>query len=111
MSENKKRRRNLSVKKVIGGEFLIEKFVSKQLGLLVLIVVLVVIFISNSYSCMNKLSEIEALSTQLRDVKYENLVLSMQLTSSSRQSQVKGLLEQKGINLSSPTSPAFEIKK
>jgi len=111
MEKNKKKTRKVSVKDVIDGRVLTEKFVSRQLKLLVLIVVLVIIFISNSYSCMKKLGEIEALNAQLKDVKYEHLVLSTKLTSGSRQSQVKELLAQKGINLSSPTSPAFEIRK
>jgi cell division protein FtsL len=111
MSKTKKKTRKVSVKSVIDGGILTEEFVSKQLKLLVLIVVLVIIFISNSYSCMKKLGEIEALSAKLKDVKYENLVLSTELTSGSRPSQIKVLLEQKGINLSSPTRPAFEIQK
>ena len=111
MSENKKKAKKFSAKDVIDGGFLTENFVSKQLKLLVLIVILVVIFISNNYSCMKKLKDIETLNAQLTDVQYENLVLSKELTSGSRQSQVKELLERRGINLSSPTSPAYEIKK
>ena len=111
MSEEKKKTRKVSVKDVIDGRLLMEKFVSKQLKLLVLIVVLIIIFISNSYSCMKKLAEIEQLKTELEDVKYESLVLSTELISVSRHTQVKVLLEQKVINLSNPTRPAFEIQK
>ena len=111
MEEEKKKERKVSAKDVIDGRFLTEKFVSKQLKLLILIVVLIIIFISNSYSCMKKLAEIEQLKTELEAVKYENLSLSTTLISVSRYSQVKELLEQKGINLSNPGSPAFEIKK
>ena len=111
MSGNKKKTRKISVKDVIDGRFLTENFVSKQLKLLLLIVVLIIVFISNSYSCMKKLAEIEQLKIELADVKYENLVLSTKLTSVSRHSQVKELLKQRGINLSNPTSPAFEIQK
>ena len=111
MDKDEKKTRKFSVKGVIDGQFLTEEFVSKQLKLLVLIVVLIIVFISNSYSCMSKLSEIEALNTQLRDIKYENLVLSTQLTSGSRYSKVEELLEQKGINLASPENRVFVIKK
>ena len=111
MEKNKKKIGKISPKDFIDGRFLTEEFVSRQLKLLVLIVVLIIIFISNSYSCMKKLGEIEALNAQLKDVKYENLFLSTQLTSGSRQAQIRDLLDKKGINLSSPTSPAFEIQK
>ena len=111
MEENKKKTWDLVIKDLINGRFLTEKFMSKHLKLLVLIVGLIIIFISNGYSCNKKLAEIEALNARLKDVKYENKVLTTKWTSSSRQSQVKALLEQKGMNLSSPTSPAFEIHK
>ena len=111
MKGNKKKTRKVSIKDVIDGRLLTEEFVSKQLKLLALIVVLLIIFISNSYSCMKKLTEIESLKAQLKDVKYEHLIISTKLTSSSSQSQIKGLLEQRGINLSGPTSPAYEIHK
>ena len=110
MDEDKKKTKKVSVKDVING-LPTEEFVSKHLKLLILIVGLIIIFISNGYSCKKKLAEIEELSAKLRDVKYENQVLITKWTSNSRQSQVKELLEQKGMNLSSPTSPAFEIRK
>ncbi|MDR0541962.1 MAG: hypothetical protein LBH19_07085 [Dysgonamonadaceae bacterium] len=111
MDERKKKAKKVSVKDVIDGRVLTEEFVSKQLKLLVLIVVLIIIFISNSYSCMKKLTEIEELKARLKDVKYENLIISTELTSNSRQSQVEELLKMKGIELSAPTTPALEIRK
>jgi len=111
MDRNKKRTRKISIKGVIGGQFLTEDFVSRQLKLLVLIVALTVVFISNSYSCVKKLAEIEALNAKLKEIKYEHLDLSAQLTSSSRYSKVEDLLKQRGINLSSPANRVYEIKK
>ena len=111
MSEEKKDIESYSFRDFLTGKFLTEKFVSKQLKLLVLIVILIVIFISNSYSCMKKLAEIEKLKTELEDVKNKSRDISATLTSDSRYSRVKALVDQKGINLSSPTTPAFEIQK
>ncbi|GHT74655.1 hypothetical protein AGMMS50262_08080 [Bacteroidia bacterium] len=106
----KKKKKNI-VKYIAIGDFLKEDFVIKQSKLLVLIVILVILFISNGYSCMKKLTKIEELKAQLKDVKYENLVLSTRLTSNSRQSQVEALLKSKNIDLQNPTTPAFEIYK
>ena len=111
MSKNKEKTEKFSFKNIFTGRFLTEEFVSKQLKLLVLIVGLIIVFISNNFACEKKLAEIEHLKKKLEDVKYENRALSTRLTSASRHTQVKALLEQKGINLSSPTSPAFEIQK
>ena len=106
----KKKKKNI-FRYIVIGDFLKEDFVIKQSKLLVLIVILVIIFISNGYSCMKKLSRIEELKAQLNDVKYENLVISTQLTSNSRQSQIEELLRKKQIDLKNPTTPAFEIYK
>lgn len=99
------------IRYLIIGEFLKEEFVVKQSRLIILIVILFIIFISNGYSCQKKLTQIEDLKMELHDIKYQNLNISTQLTSGSRQSQVEELLAKKGINLAGPRSPAYEIKK
>jgi len=111
MKKDKKKTRKVSVINFINGRFLTEEFVSKQLKLLALIVALIIIFISNNYSCIKKVAEIEQLKVQLQDVKHESQSLSAKLTSVSSPSQVKELLERRGLNLSGSTNPAFEIKK
>lgn len=105
------RKRKLSLPHILGGEILVEDFVIKQSKLILLIVFLIIVFISNRYSCAKKLTRIEDLNRKLTDVKYENLVISTELTLHSRQSQIELLLERKGIELSSPKVPPFEIRK
>lgn len=90
---------------------ILEEIVVKQFYLMALIVSLIFIFISNDYYCKKKLTEIEDLKDSLKDVKYENLIILTELTSISRQSQVKELLKKNNIELTGPTTPAFEIKK
>jgi cell division protein FtsL len=110
MAESKKKTK-FSLSGIIGGGILTEEFVIRQYKLLVLIVGLIVVFITNGYQCMNKLTEIEALKGQLKDVQYENLILATEFTSHSRQSQIEELLKQKGIALSDSIGPAMKIQK
>ncbi|MCC8145383.1 MAG: hypothetical protein LIO93_02865 [Bacteroidales bacterium] len=110
METTKKKRKN-PFKYIIGGEILTEDFVIQQSKLIILIVILFIVFISNGYSCQKKLTQIEDLKAELNDIKYQNLVISTQLTSSSRQSQIEELLAIKGIDLAGPKTPAYEIKK
>jgi hypothetical protein len=107
--ETKKRKKN-SVTNLFRGDIL-EEIVLKQFCLMALIVSLIIIFISNDYYCKKKLTEIEDLKDSLKDVKYENLIILTELTSISRQSQVKELLKKNNIELAGSTTPAFEIKK
>ncbi len=105
------KKKKVSIGSVLGGDILKEDFVVKQSKLIILITFLFVLFISNRYSCLKKLTEIDRLKTELKDVKYENLVISTQLTTNSRQSQIEALIVEKGLNLSSSKTPVYEIKK
>ena len=106
---SKKKKKSLT--HILGGGILTEDFVVKQSKLIILIAFLFVLFISNRYSCLKKLTEIDRLKIELKDVKYENLVISTKLTTHSRQSQVESLVKEKGLNLSISGKPAYEIKK
>ena len=110
MANAKKKKKN-SLSHILGGGFLTEDFVIRQSKLLILIVFMIIIFISNRYSCMKKLTEIENLKTKLEDVKYDNLIISTELTSGSRQSQIEELLATKGIGLRSSKASVYKIKK
>lgn len=67
--------------------------------MIVLLVVLAFFFIGNRYTCMQKLREIDRLQQQLRDVRFEALSISSELTGNSRQSQIELLIEEQGIDL------------
>ncbi|MDR1764471.1 MAG: hypothetical protein LBR64_11090 [Dysgonamonadaceae bacterium] len=96
---------------IVGGSFLTEESFRKQTRLIILIVVLIILFISNHYACMKKLTRIEQLKSELQDVKYENLVISTELTTNTRKSQIEDMLDKKGINLSAPKSTVYKIEK
>ncbi|MDR1372264.1 MAG: hypothetical protein LBJ17_03940 [Dysgonamonadaceae bacterium] len=96
--------------KIIQGDVLSEDFIAKNFKLIILIVLLLLAFISNRYACAKKLTKIEALKTELREVKYENLLISTEVTTHTRRSQIEKMLKQKGINLESSQSTTFKIK-
>jgi hypothetical protein len=105
------KKKKSSLFKILAGDILTEDFVVKQSKMVLWVVFLILIFISNRYSCVKKLAEIQELKTQLEYLEYENLVISTELTSRCRQSQIEHFLNEKGINLSLPQRPAIEIRK
>lgn len=107
----KKKEKRLSLLYVLGGGILKEDFITKHTRMLVLIVVLVFFFIGNRYSCMQKLKEIDRLQQELKDVRFEALSISSELTGNSRQSQVELLIEQQGVELEVAKAPPFELYK
>jgi cell division protein FtsL len=110
-SKNTKKKKKHSLSHILGGGFLSEDFVIRQSKLLILIVFLIFVFISNRYYCMKKLTEIENLESKLQDIKHESLIISTELTSHSRQSQIEEMLANKGIGLRSSKASVYEIHK
>lgn len=114
MEEKKKAKRKekrLSLLYILGGGILKEDFIVKHTKMIVLIVVLIFFFIGNRYTCMQKLREIDRLQQQLRDVRFEALSISSELTGHSRQSQIELLIEEQGIELEAAKTPPYEIHK
>jgi len=93
------------------GDILKEDFVVKQSRLIFMIALCFIIFIGNRYACMKKVSQIEDLKKELKDLRYENLVLLTKLTANSRQSQIEMLIKSKGLDLSNSNSPTYIIEK
>ncbi|MDH6359193.1 FtsL-like putative cell division protein [Parabacteroides sp. PF5-9] len=96
---------------ILGGGILSEDFIIKHTRMIVLIVILIFFFIGNRYTCMQKLREIDRLQQQLRDVRFEALSISSELTGNSRQSQIEMLIEEQGIELESAKTPPYVVYK
>ncbi|MFC2322419.1 MAG: FtsL-like putative cell division protein [Tannerella forsythia] len=106
-----KKKRHLSPLYILGGGILKEDFIVRHTKLIVLIVGLMLMFISNRYTCLLKLREIDKLQQELKDVKYESLAVSGQLIGNNRLSQIELLVRKKGLDLESPQTPPYIIQK
>lgn len=100
-----------NVMHVLSGSVLTEDFFVKNIRFMVIVFIIVVFYISNRYSCISKMGEIQNLQRELKDAKYESLTISTELTGISRQSQVQSLIDRHGINLQVSKQPIFEIKE
>lgn len=109
--KKKKKERRLSLLYILGGGILKEDFIVRHTRMIVLVVVLIFFFIGNRYTCMQKLREIDRLQQELRDVRFEALSVSSELTGNSRQSQIELLIEEQGIELEAAKQPPYELYK
>ena len=107
----KKTERRLSMWYIFGGGILKEDFIVKHTRMIVLIVLLLFFFIGNRYTCLQKLREIDRLQQRLRDVRFDALSISSELTGHSRQSQIELLIEEQGIDLETAKTPPYELYK
>lgn len=75
------------------------------------VVILMLFFIGNRYTCLQKLKEIDKLQQQLRDVRFEALSISSELTKDSRQSRIESLIEEQGIDLEGAKNPPYKLER
>jgi len=101
----------LDFRKLLSGEGLNSTFAKKQIGILILLVVLSFFYTGNRYSCEKQLAKIDKLQKELTEVKYTYLTISSELMTLSRQSKVEKIIQAKGINLEKSTVPPYSIQQ
>ena len=84
----------LTVRKILGGDFLSAELVRRNIWPLVLVVFFTVIYVAFRYQCQQDLSLIDKMEGQLKDAKYKALSSSSTLTERCRESQVLEKLRQ-----------------
>ena len=109
--ETRKKKKRISLMYILGGGILKENFIVKHTKMAVLIVVLLFFYISNRYTSLIKIREIDSLQMQLRDLKYEALSISAQLTGNTRPSQVEELVKRQGLDIEKAKTPPFILRK
>jgi cell division protein FtsL len=109
--EKKKRKGRFSIIYILSGGILKEEFVVKHTRMIVLVVVMALFYVGNRYTCLLKLREIDRLQQQLKDVKYESLTISGQLTGSNRQSQIDEWVKRQGLALGEAKTPPYILHR
>ncbi|WP_394698953.1 FtsL-like putative cell division protein [uncultured Bacteroides sp.] len=101
----------MSLKSILGGDILANDFFRRQTKLMILIMVFVIFYISNRYSCQQQLIEIDRLEKQLTDIKYDALTRSSELMEKSRQSRIEEYISSQESDLQTATNPPYLIKQ
>lgn len=100
-----------NVMHVLSGTVLTEDFFFKNTRFMLVVFVIVVLYISNRYSCISKMAQIQSLEKELKDVKYESLTISTELIGISRESQVQKLMKDKGLEMEISKDPVYKMEK
>ena len=106
---------------ILGGDILANEMFRKQWKLMVLIMVLILFYIDNRYSCQQQLIELDKLKVEEErlertleymgtNVKYDALTRSSELMEKSRQSKIQEYIEKKQSDLEIATTPPYLIK-
>jgi len=93
----------LTLRKILGGDFLSAKLVRRNIWPLVLIVFFTVVYVAVRYQCQQDLIQIDKMESRLKDAKYRALSSSSTLTERCRESQVLKMLKQHADSLLLPS--------
>lgn len=100
----------LTLRKILGGDFLSAELVRHIIWPLVLVVFFTVIYVAFRYQCQQDMILIDKMEGQLKDAKYKALSSSSTLTERCRESQVLEMLRQRNDSLLHPsTQPPYII--
>ncbi|MBR6197283.1 MAG: hypothetical protein IKQ72_06745 [Bacteroidaceae bacterium] len=84
----------LSLRTIIGGDFLKSRFFFSQVGYIIYLVVLIIVYTWNRYEYQDDTLLEDALRKELKDVKYNVLTQSSELMNYLRQSNVEQVIKQ-----------------
>jgi hypothetical protein len=84
----------LTLRTILGGDFLTADMVRRQIWLFVLMVIFCIAYVAVRYQCQQHLLTIDKLENELLDAKYKALTSSSTLTEKCRESHVLDALKQ-----------------
>lgn len=99
-----------SVKRILRGRTYTQLLIA-HFGEIILTVVLCVLLIHNQYKCNETVSKISKCDRELNNNKYEALTKKSQLTKKIQQSNIKRLVDEKGLQLVESTYPPYVLEK
>ena len=100
----------LTLRTILGGDFLTADMVRRQIWLFVLMVVFTIVYVAFRYQCQQDMIAIDKLEKELLDAKYRALSCSSTLTEKCRESHVLHALKQnKDSLLHVPNQPPYII--
>ena len=83
----------LTLRTILGGDFLTAQMVRHHIGIIVLIVVFTIVYVAFRYQCQQDLIAIDKMEKELLDAKYKALSSNSTLTEKCRESHVLDALK------------------
>ena len=92
--EDPKLTSTLTLRTILGGDFLTADMVRRQIWLFVLMMVFTILYVAFRYQCQQDMIAIDKLEKEVLDAKYRALSCSSTLTEKCRESHVLEILKQ-----------------
>ena len=109
-SQELRESRRLTIKDLIGGGVLSREAVVKQIPFLLFLFVLLVFYIANQYQGAKVMKEVIRVESRLKILRTESLATTFEKMELSKQSEVKKLIEGRGLPLKEAVLPPYKIE-
>ncbi|MFI3239394.1 MAG: FtsL-like putative cell division protein [Bacteroidales bacterium] len=106
----KKEKKDNFIKKTIQGRIVSGDFFYKNIFTTTAIVIMFIIYMAGKFQGRTQREEIISLTRELNDAKSDCIKYSSEYNSMTRESDMRELIKNAGINLESPDKPAYIIK-
>lgn len=104
------RKKRFRVRSILDGSILTNEFVSKNLGYLIFIAALTMLYIANNFHTEKLVREESQLKKVSKELRSKQISKSFELMESIQQSQVIEKINQSDLGLKEATQPPFIIK-
>lgn len=98
----------ITLASILGGDILGGKWFRRQFWFIVMIVAMVIVYVSNRYSCQQEMIQTKMLTDTLLDRRYKALTRSSQLKEKMRRSVIEGSLAD--TTLQTANTPLFKVQ-
>lgn len=103
--------KDISLRTVIGGDFLGSRWFRKQLGFVALIAAMAIIYVTNRYNCQQEIINKKLLNAKLEDRRKRAVVAECDLTEFCRRSNIQRLLNDSTLRISNDSYYYLHVEK
>jgi hypothetical protein len=103
--------KGFSFKGILDGSLLTMRTFVQQIPFILFLVFLTLIYIANRYHAEKMVRRIDALKTEVKDLRAEEITAASELMNLNRPSHVQALIEDKELGLKTSNDPPFVINK
>ena len=100
-----------SIRDIFNGSLLTRGIILKNIGFIVWLTFLGIVYIGNSYHAQKVARSINSLQREVKELRAESITTSAELMSASRQSVVLQLVRSSQLDLQESVDPPYKIRR
>ncbi len=109
-TEKAKKKKGSVISSAVRGRWLSTRFFSRNWGIILALVILVMIYITNRYQCLTAMENIQKLNKELEVIKSERIRQKSEYMNAIREKTMQKSIRDAGLDLTHRDQPPFKLK-